>query len=560
MTAVVWLSYNPESICRGYWDQQIIEDLLSGDLWKPPGWRAPTHHELLDPPDGWAQRFDRAVVVLPARHNATHVDRLIADLAQLDAVLLVLTGDEDCEFPADKIHHPNMVVWQQDPPLDAPVDRRPFGSGYTPHMAARGPRDAPADERTWAWSFAGQITHLRRQELDVQLRRMGAGGFYQPTEGFTQGMAPDAYVDLLLDTRIAPCPSGPVCPDSFRVYEALEAGCYPVVDVGPHHRRMRDHWYQVCWGEPPFPVLETWAELPGIVSQVSWPTDANRVGSWWQAHKVKMARALVADLDGLGFPRDPESLADKTTVVVTTSPAPLHPSIEHLDETVRSVTERFDGCEVWVLADGVRPEQDQFTERYERYLARVFEAARVDWSNVTVGRFDSWRHQAGLTRWALKHAVTTPTLVFVEHDTPLIGDLPAEALVDTVCSGRYDLVRLHHEASVLDDHLHLMIGEGPEGDPPIWPTVQWSQRPHIASTAYYTDQLFSHFTDGSRTMVEDTMHSVVQSAYIDHGLTGWHRHRLGVYCPPDLPDQTPGIKRSTHLDSREDAPKYGMIK
>ena len=96
-----------------------------------------------------------------------------------------------------------------------------------------------------------------------------------------------------------------------------------------------------------------------------------------------------------------------------------------------------------------------------------------------------------------------------------------------------------------------MIGDGPVGD--VWPTVQWSQRPHFASTAYYRDVLEQHFTGDSRTMIEDTMHSVVQVAWDRDRQAGWNRHRLGVYCPKGQ-----DIKRSEHLDARGSTPKFGM--
>ncbi len=86
-------------------------------------------------------------------------------------------------------------------------------------------------------------------------------------------------------------------------------------------------------------------------------------------------------------------------------------------------------------------------------------------------------------------------------------------------------------------------------------TAQWSQRPHLASTAFYRDMIDRYFNPQSRTMIEDVMHGIVHEAYQREGEMGWNLWRLWIYTPET---DSLGIKRSYHLDGRGADPKYDM--
>jgi hypothetical protein len=60
-----------------------------------------------------------------------------------------------------------------------------------------------------------------------------------------------------------------------------------------------------------------------------------------------------------------------------------------------------------------------------------------------------------------------------------------------------------------------------------------------------------YFSPKAKCFIEDKMHSVVQSAYINDGFLGWSQHRLHIYHPKGN-----NIKRSYNLDGRAGGPKY----
>jgi hypothetical protein len=166
---------------------------------------------------------------------------------------------------------------------------------------------------------------------------------------------------------------------------------------------------------------------------------------------------------------------------------------------------------------------------------------------------DEHLHQVEMLRRALP-LMESPLVLFVEHDTPLVVDEPIDwpALIGAVRSGEVDLVRFHYEAGVHPEHEHLMLDEKPRDvrGAPLLRTVQWSQRPHLASTGFYRRLIKQEFPKGYVGMIEDRMHGVVHNAWREFGLAGWDRYRLAMYAPDGQ------IKRSLHLDGRGDDPKW----
>lgn len=235
------------------------------------------------------------------------------------------------------------------------------------------------------------------------------------------------------------------------------------------------------------------------------------------------------------------------TVIIPTSPIPSHPNTTIIDETVSTVQAHLDS-EIILMIDGIREEQEHYRKNYQEYTRRILWKANNEWGNVTPLLFEEHTHQANMTRKALQ-LVKTPIVLFVEHDTPLTPDreIPFTKLSEYILKGKARVIRLHHEALVLDVHKHLMIGE-PEED--LWATYQWSQRPHLADADWYREMLIGFFPPESKTMIEDRIYGILESAYRERGKAGWDWFRIWLYYPNG------DIKRSYHLDGREGDSKF----
>lgn len=533
---VVWLSMVDGIDSRGPWDTGLMEALFADQLW-PTGYTF--EHHVTDTIPAW---LDRAVVILPARHHASPaaVEELNFQMSTLKAVVLVLLGDEEGVFPRSGPQHPNMHVWLQmpRPDRDTPGRWRLFGNGW--------PRDTLeflAVERPYVlsgryqWIFSGQVTHERRRQAANALRKLGGGALWA-TEGFALGMPRSEHLGLLAESRVAPCPSGPHTPDTFRAYEAFEAGALPLLDATDP--RSSSGYWDIAWPkQPPVPIIHDWSTVGGVIldSDSTYPSCNNAAGAWWSQMKAWLAQQFVADLEVLGFG---PPITPGVTAVITSSPSAIHPSLDHLEAVMASVPDAFP---VVIAFDGVRREQTDLASAYAEYVR----AAIARWQGSGRVQFvcsPTHQHQVGMYRLALP-LVTSPMILALEHDTPLEGHIDWRAATSTLGSGFLDVLRLHHEHEIHREHQRLMVDMVTEelAGLPVRRTRQWSQRPHLARTAYYRKILDVEFSKNARCFVEDRMHSVCQTM-------SWHQNRVAIYHPDG------NIRRSGHLDGRAGGPKF----
>lgn len=515
---VYWL--DGRELC---WDQHLVAETVDALGWE----------SIEGPPHG----SEPCVLVVPARyHTPAEINALTAPLGN---VLVILTSDEESLFDHTELDAPNRWVMT---PGDGVLRADKFiGEGYPP--GTREAFTAATTDRPVDVFFAGQVTHPRREACMAAASRLPVAKVLLGTEGFLQGMARPDYLATMAQSKIVLCPSGPATPDSFRLYEALEAGCVPIADATCPACSTPDYWSLVCPGAP-FPVIDDWADLPKYVDAelADWPRNSNRLFAWWQQYKRNL-RCSMQDVFGY----DTEGV----TVLIPTSPIPSHPSTAVIEETLRSVQERLPGAEVIVMADGVRPEQAHRQSDYDLYLQSLLRFCNNHGIVPLVA--GDHLHQANLTRVALD-MVRTDLVLFVEHDTPLVGDVDWTGCGNVVRSGQANVIRFHHEANILEPHRHLMLDEETVDvdGVPLRRTVQWSQRPHLASTGFYRSMLDGYFGRESRTMIEDVMHGVVETTWLRHHLAGWAQFRVWMYTPAG------DMKRSTHLDGREGDEKFPM--
>ena len=238
------------------------------------------------------------------------------------------------------------------------------------------------------------------------------------------------------------------------------------------------------------------------------------------------------------------------TVVIPVSPIKSHPDTAILTETLDSVRHHLPDAEVLLTFDGVRKEQEHRRQDYEEFIRRALWLADHKYGNVCPLIFDEHMHQSGMMQATLDE-IRTPFLMYVEQDTPLVADRVIDfGLIEWYLErGESNLVRLHHEAVIPSDHSHLMLGM--ELDVPFLRTSQWSQRPHVASVAYYRRIMENYFTLGARCFIEDVMHGVLAQAHNLDGMSGWHQHRVHVY----VPDRA-NTKYSYTTDGRAGEPKW----
>lgn len=187
----------------------------------------------------------------------------------------------------------------------------PFGIGYRngftretpddflyPVGGALGARAADPEDRIFVWSFAGYIKKSDRTQILNLFKGFQPHAIHE-TAGFNQGiLAPDDYAAVVRQSKFVLCPVGNCSIDTFRLYEALEAGAIPVTlstNVNqPFVRFIADYWKTLF--NTPFFLTDT---LPWVMSHT------------WEENVVKM-RALLADPEAFNDLRNRLAIIWKT--------------------------------------------------------------------------------------------------------------------------------------------------------------------------------------------------------------------------------------------------------
>lgn len=475
MANIIHLSVKPDIVPpNSYWDMAFLEDLLQ------------------DMPDS-----DRIVFIIPGAYQWDVIPAINSKLAEHKKVLVFITSDEEGNFDCEKLSHPDMIHYRQ---YGYCKDEKYFPIGYTSETRKR-LKEIGLTEKNIRLFFSGQLNSDERRDMFAKVARVPNAVLFG-TNGFTKGLKFDEYYDYLAHAIFAPSPGGHVSPDSFRFYEALEAGAIPT--EFPH--------YMVKL----FPDFPLKAEL-------------NEMFSWWIRTKVKLKQQLKKDL----------GIQEAMTIIVPTSPIPSHPSTEIIEKTIKSIREHT-SMDIIITIDGIRDEQQQMAGFYKEYVRRLLWKCNFEWENVMPIFFTEHVHQSGMIKEALKH-VTTPLLMYVEHDTPLSSDeIPWEMISKVLLQGDANVIRFHYEDKIPKEHEYLMLHD--HDIPFFTATKQWSQRPHVARTDFYTD-LMQYFSPDSNCFIEDRLYTQCVSGEFD----AW---RVYIYTPPG------GIKRSLNLDGRAGDRKF----
>lgn len=151
--------------------------------------------------------------------------------------------------------------------------------------------------RRYAWSFCGNRVASRFEMLSVFSR-------IAPAYVLPQGrrIPRDEFQEVLQQSKFVPCPMGNVMLETWRAYEALEAGCIPLLE-----RRTTMDYYRNLLGDHPIPTFSSWRDARRFVlQQLQSPADLDRrqaeILQWWRGAKAiwrnRVAEFTVAGLWG----------------------------------------------------------------------------------------------------------------------------------------------------------------------------------------------------------------------------------------------------------------------
>ena len=157
----------------------------------------------------------------------------------------------------------------------------------------------PVNERRYSWCFAGQIKKTTREAMYAAMQKIPSNYVYEiPHFGAPSMLSAEDYRDVLQQSIFAPCPKGFSNLDTFRLSEALECGCIPIVEKLPFD------YFREFFGDYPFLAIEQWESAPRIISifleHPQYLEDLQRrCYAWWMDYKDNLKTKIAHLVDEL---------------------------------------------------------------------------------------------------------------------------------------------------------------------------------------------------------------------------------------------------------------------
>ena len=156
--------------------------------------------------------------------------------------------------------------------------------------------DRPADTRPYVWSFVGQTKASRLAMIAAMETVQPSYVLKTPGLHDTSGqrLSKAEYNAILAGSIFAPCPMGNALLECWRMYEALEAGCIPLVE-----KRATIDYYRSLFGAHPIPEFRTWGDASRFIQQSVRDKQGlldlqSKIAAWWASYKIKVHEQLRA--------------------------------------------------------------------------------------------------------------------------------------------------------------------------------------------------------------------------------------------------------------------------
>jgi hypothetical protein len=154
-------------------------------------------------------------------------------------------------------------------------------------------------ERKYTWSFAGSVDKVGRAEMLQKLSIIESNKLklLQTWSAPTKAEA-EEYTNMLNESKFIPCPKG-VNYETFRVYEALEAGCIPIC-IGTESEEHKV--YEHLIGNGVILMAQDWTAAANIINQINSNTHVldqlqENLTKYWITRKINIKSSILAAMN-----------------------------------------------------------------------------------------------------------------------------------------------------------------------------------------------------------------------------------------------------------------------
>ena len=144
------------------------------------------------------------------------------------------------------------------------------------------------NKRKYKWAFTGTPHKSSRHDLLFQFSDIKPF-FCHKTEKFDEKIiSVNEMSEVLSSTEFIPCPNGFFHPETYRLYEALECECIPIVESAYNY-------YDRLFPDNPLIKVNKWADAKPIIRD--WGDDQikkkqKECKNWWNSYKIDLQETI----------------------------------------------------------------------------------------------------------------------------------------------------------------------------------------------------------------------------------------------------------------------------
>ena len=149
------------------------------------------------------------------------------------------------------------------------------------------------DKKKYKWAFIGTPHRSSRHDILFQFSNIKPS-FCHKTNKFNQNIIEvDRMSEILSSTEFIPCPNGFFHPETYRLYEALECECIPIVENA-------FKYYDRLFPNNPFIKVDKWKDAKPMIRE--WNSKQikqkkEECKSWWMQYKIKLQENISSKIN-----------------------------------------------------------------------------------------------------------------------------------------------------------------------------------------------------------------------------------------------------------------------
>jgi len=144
------------------------------------------------------------------------------------------------------------------------------------------------NKKKYKWAFIGTAHKSSRHDLLFQLSKIEPS-FSHKTKNFNKQIIDVKEMSKVLSlTEFIPCPNGFVHPETYRLYEALECKCIPIVENAYKY-------YDRLFPDNPFLKVDKWSDAKSIIQKLNNDEVKEKIkecNEWWNNCKFNVQKLI----------------------------------------------------------------------------------------------------------------------------------------------------------------------------------------------------------------------------------------------------------------------------